>query len=231
MLKLYDLAGAEPDRRFSPYCWRIKMALAHKGLEVETIPWRFTEKDVIARSGASGRVPVLVDGERWIAESWDIAQYLEAAYPDRPSLFGGAAGSDLTRFYQGWTDLVLQLALLRLVVLDIWRHAAPKDQDYFRKSREERLHMTLEAAVADREARLPALKDTLRPLRLALEAQPFLGGARPLYADYIVFGAFQWARCISDFRLLAADDPVAAWRGRMLDLHGGLAAKAKGYPV
>ena len=91
--------------------------------------------------------------------------------------------------------------------------------------------MTLEAAVADRDARLPALKDTLRPLRLALKAQPFLGGARPLYADYIVFGAFQWARCISDFRLLAADDPVAAWRGRMLDLHGGLAAKAKGYPV
>ncbi len=27
MLKLYDLAGADPDRRFSPYCWRIKMAL------------------------------------------------------------------------------------------------------------------------------------------------------------------------------------------------------------
>jgi glutathione S-transferase len=146
-------------------------------------------------------------------------------------LFGGAAGSDLTRFYQGWTDGVLQLALLRLVVLDIWRHSDPRDRDYFRKSREERLHMTLEAAVADRDARLPALKDTLRPLRLALEAQPFLGGARPLYADYIVFGAFQWARCISDFRLLAADDPVAAWRGRMLDLHGGLAAKAKGYPV
>ncbi len=54
---------------------------------------------------------------------------------------------------------------------------------------------------------------------------------RPLYADYIVFGAFQWARCISDFRLLAADDPVHAWRARMLELYGGLAAKAKGYPV
>ncbi len=231
MLKLYDLAGAEPDRRFSPYCWRIRMALAHKGLEVETIPWRFTEKGAVAPSGASGRVPVLVDGERWIAESWDIAQYLEATYADRPSLFGGEAGQALTRFYQSWTDGVLQLAFLRLVVLDIWRHCDAKDRDYFRKSREERLGMTLEAAAADREARLPALREVLAPVRLTLRAQPFLGGARPLYADYVVFGAFQWARCISELKLLAPDDPVAVWRGRMLDLYGGLAARSKGYPV
>ena len=67
-IKLYDLAAAEDDRRFSPYCWRIKMALAHKGLAVETIPWRFTEKDVLAFSG-SGTVPVIVDGGRAVADS------------------------------------------------------------------------------------------------------------------------------------------------------------------
>lgn len=46
-LQLYDLAGAESERRFSPYCWRTKLALAHKCLAVETIPWRFTDKDMI----------------------------------------------------------------------------------------------------------------------------------------------------------------------------------------
>ena len=61
-LKLYDLAGAELERRFSPYCWRTKLALMHKGLPFDTIPWRFTNKDVIAFSG-QGRVPVLVDGD------------------------------------------------------------------------------------------------------------------------------------------------------------------------
>jgi Glutathione S-transferase, N-terminal domain len=50
-LRLYYLAGAEPERRFSPYCWRIRLALAHKNLPVETIPWRFTEKAEIAASG------------------------------------------------------------------------------------------------------------------------------------------------------------------------------------
>ena len=75
-LILYDLAGAEADRRFSPYCWRTRMALAHKELSVETIPWRFTEKEAIAKSGQP-RVPVLVDGDQWIANSWTIANYLE----------------------------------------------------------------------------------------------------------------------------------------------------------
>jgi len=50
-LQLYDLAGAEPKRRFSPYCWRIEMALMHIGLSFETIPWRFTDKDATAFSG------------------------------------------------------------------------------------------------------------------------------------------------------------------------------------
>ncbi len=49
--KLYDLAGPEDDRRTSPYCWRIRFALAHKGLEYQCVPWRRVEKDLIAFSG------------------------------------------------------------------------------------------------------------------------------------------------------------------------------------
>ena len=104
-LRLYDLAGADPNRRFSPYCWRIRLALAHKRLAIETIPWRFTEKAEIAPSG-SKTVPVLVDGDRWIADSWTIANYLEDAYPDSPSLFGGAAARRLTRHYSSLADAV-----------------------------------------------------------------------------------------------------------------------------
>ena len=91
--------------------------------------------------------------------------------------------------------------------------------------------MSLEEVVADREARLPAFRASLEPVRQMLARQEFLGGEQPLYADYTLFGAFQWARAISDFSLLAADDTVAAWRGRMLGLFGGLAGAAIGYPV
>ena len=123
----------------------------------------------------------------------------------------------------------MQPALVGFVVLDICRHAAPQDQTYFRQSREERFGRSLEDVVKDREMRLPAFRESLTPLRRTLERQQFLAGTAPAYPDYIVFGAFQWARAISDFELLAADDPIAAWRGRLLDLFGGLARKSPAY--
>jgi hypothetical protein len=113
-----------------------------------------------------------------------------------------------------------------LIRLDIHRHCAPEDQDYFRRSREERFGATLEEVVHDRQARLPAFRTSLDPLRRTVERQDFISGKTPAYADYIIFGAFQWAGAISDFEVLAADDPVRIWRGRMLDLFDGLARRA-----
>ena len=227
-ITLYDLAAAEADRRFSPFCWRTKMSLAHKGLEVATVPWRFTEKAKLPAPN-DGRVPVIVDDGKVVHDSSAIADYLEERYADRPSLFPGAAARGLTKFVQNWTETVLQVGLVRLIVLDIWKHVGPADQAYFRQSREQRFGTTLEEVVKDREARLPAFRASLDPLRRTVERQDFVCGSAPAYADYIVFGAFQWARAISDFELVAADDPIHAWRGRMLDLYGGLARHAPGY--
>jgi glutathione S-transferase len=224
---LYDLAGAEEDRRFSPYCWRTRMALAHKGLPVETVAWRFTDKQAIAFSG-QGRVPVIVDKGKTVFDSWSIAEYLEDAYPDRPSLFGGSDEKPLTRFYSCLADTLVG-GIFRFIALDILNHLHDKDRTYFRKSREERVGATLESYVADRDARLTSLRDSLTPLRLTLKMQRYLGGDRPLYADYALFGPFQWARCISPFALLARDDPIALWRDRLLDSFGGLARSSPGY--
>ena len=204
------------------------MALAHKGLAAATVAWRFTEKDKLPQPNA-GRVPVIVDGGAVIHDSTAIADYLEEHYADRPSLFGGDTGRALARFVQNWTETVLQPGIIPLVVLDIHRHARPQDQDYFRRSREERFRRTLVEVVRDRDSRLPAFRASLDPLRRTVERQDFISGKAPAYADHIVFGAFQWARAISDFELLASDDPVKAWRRRMLDLHGGLARRAPAY--
>jgi glutathione S-transferase len=117
---MYDLAGAEPNRRFSPYCWRIKLSLKHKGLDFDTIPWRLTEKSVIAPYN-SERVPVIVDRGRGVADSWRIANYLDDVYSDRPLLFGNKGERALARFYNQWTDVTLQGAVFPIVVLDIWK--------------------------------------------------------------------------------------------------------------
>lgn len=55
-----------------------------------------------------------------------------------------------------------------------------------------------------------------------LEFQPFIGGEAPLFADYIVFGAFQWVRLTSTYTFI--DDPaIKAWFERCLDLFDGMA--------
>src|SRR5882757_7925516 len=110
-ITMYDLAGVEAERRFSPFCWRTRMALAHKGLAVETVPWRFTEKDKLPAPN-DGRVPVIVDGGRVVHDSSAIADYLEEHYADRLSLCGADCGRGLTRFVQNWTETVVQVGLV-----------------------------------------------------------------------------------------------------------------------
>lgn len=228
--KLFELVGTDAARPFSPYCWRTRLALAHKGLDSETIPWRFTEKGAIAPHG-SERVPVLLDGDKTVVDSFVIANYLEDAYPDRPSLFGGAGGRAAARFLNGFGDTVVIAGIFPMIVADIPKLLDDVDRDYFRKSREARFNKPLEEVAADRDARVDAFRRTLEPLRLMLRAQPFVGGTAPNYGDYIMFGGFQWARAVSPFRLLAEDDPVYAWRERMLDAYGGLARSSPGFAV
>lgn len=227
-LKLFELVGAESNRPFSPYCWRIRMALAHKGLDAELVPWRFIEKAAIEPSG-QGKVPVLVHDDKWVFESWEIAKYLEVRFPERPSLFGGTQGQALSRVYSNLGD-VHAGQIVRFVLMDIYQHLDAANQAYFRETREPRFGMTLEQVVVDRDAKLQAFRDSLGPLRNVLKVQPFFGGDTPLYADYAIFGQFQWARAISDFELLAADDPVAHWRTRLLQAFNGMALAAPAYP-
>lgn len=220
-IRMYDLAAADPEVRFSPNCWRIRMALAHKGIAVETVPWRFTDKEAIAPT-AQGKVPVIVDGDRWIAGSWAIAEYLDEVYP-HPPLFANPSAKAHIRFLRYWTETVLHPGVLRQIMVPLFGMLAEQDKPYFRKTREARFGMTLEEFGADAEAVLPAFRGSLEPLRLTLGDQEWLGGEGPDFGDYIVFGPFQWARCSARHDLLAADDAIADWRERMLRLFDALA--------
>ena len=229
-IKLFELVGTDEARPFSPYCWRTRMALAHKGLSAQSIPWRFTEKDAIAPHN-SEKVPVLIDGETAIVDSWAIANYLEDQFPDRPSLFGGEGGRAALRMINWWGDIAIVGGLFPLIVADIPGHLAPVDADYFRKTREARFGKPLEQVVAARDSAVTGFRKSLDPMRLTLKTQPYLGGEQPNYADYIVFGGFQWARVVSPFKLLETNDPIYAWREKLLDAFDDLARKSQGYPV
>jgi glutathione S-transferase len=220
---LYELV-ARDDRRMSPYCWRIRMALAHKGLEYETVPVKFTDKEKIAFANTK-LVPVLVDFGEVVTDSWAIAKYLdENYYQERPLLLGGG-----TRFVNQWCDMQLHPALVRVLVKDIYDHVHPDDREYFRTSREQRFGKTIEEMHGERDKHEQELKRVLTVLRELVRGQPFVCGKAPAYADYIVFGAFQWARCISPFVFLDEADPIAGWRQRMCKLYGSLADSVPHY--
>ena len=80
MIVFYELAGAD-GRRFSPHCWRTRMALAHKMLHYETVAVGFSEIASIG-DGQHKTVPVIEDGGRFFGDSWTIANYLEEVYPE-----------------------------------------------------------------------------------------------------------------------------------------------------
>lgn len=221
MITLYELKG-QGDRRYSLFSWRARMALSHKGLAFDTHPVLLSDKAGIDFSGGK-TVPILRDGEAVVRDSWQIAEYLEASYPEGPSLFGGAVGAGLSQTLNVWADRVLVPAMMQAIVADIHERVDPADSNYFRDSMEKAFKAKIEDLGAGREQARERLKRTLEPLRAALKRQPCFCGAAPAYGDFIVFSVFQWARIMCPRELLAGDDPLAGWRERMLDLNGGFA--------
>ncbi|RWL83353.1 MAG: glutathione S-transferase family protein [Mesorhizobium sp.] len=218
---LYDLVGHDAARPFSPHCWKTKMALAHKGLTATQVPTRFLEVPKV-EGGLSKTVPVIRDGERVVADSFAIALYLDEAYPDRPTLFGGEGGKALARFIERWSQLTIHPYVATVALTDLHDMQDEPNAAYFRDSRERRYGKRLEEVVANRHAGLATFRAALEPLRSTLTYQPFIGGEAPLFADYIVFGALQWGRIASPFQLLDDGDSIARWFERCLDLHGGI---------
>jgi glutathione S-transferase len=161
-----------------------------------------------------------------LTDSARIARYLEERYP-QPSLFGSAAGRAYAAHLEHWLPVVVSPVLMRVIVLDLFERLDPADQPAFRVSREQRFGMTLEAlAAGPREARVAAANAVLAPLRGAVAEAPFLGGAAPLYPDYLAAASLLWVRTMSPGPFLAADDPLTAWFDRVLDLFDGLARRA-----
>src|SRR5260370_15811178 len=109
MITLYDLVFQE-DRGRSPFCWRARFALKHKGLDWRDEPVGFTEKQKIAFA-QSQTVPVIHDGPNVVKDSWAIAGHLDQAYPDKP-LFKDATTLAYARFASGWVDTAVHVALV-----------------------------------------------------------------------------------------------------------------------
>jgi glutathione S-transferase len=75
----------------SAYCWRVLLALEHKGLEYRSHLLKFDQQEHKAPQmlamNPRGQLPVLRDGEYVVFESVAILYFLDRKYPE-PAIFG-----------------------------------------------------------------------------------------------------------------------------------------------
>lgn len=222
-LKLYDLCGRDEQLRFSPYCWRVRMALAHKGLEFTTVAWRFRDKQALEFADYD-KVPVLCDGDQVVTDSFEIMRYLDKAYPEAPVLGEGVSYQRVLLF-KYFVERSVTPALFRIVAMDLLAAIHPDDRGYFRETREARFGCTLEEFHQPEQGK-QQLKQVLAPVRDYLRESEFLDGDAPSGSDYLLFGSMMWAHVVSSQALVEPGDPVDTWFKRMLSVHGGVAGNA-----
>jgi glutathione S-transferase len=69
---------------FSTNVERVALALAHKGLEVESIVISYDDRTEVEQVSGQGLVPVIDDEGEIVIDSTRILGYLEERYPERP---------------------------------------------------------------------------------------------------------------------------------------------------
>jgi glutathione S-transferase len=230
MLIVYERVGHEGCRP-SPFSWRVRYALAHKQLAADYRPTRFADVAMIQELSGQRFVPVLVDDGTVVHDSWNIATYLEDRFPDRSSLFGGSASRAATRFINRWADATLHPPLRKIAFPDFVHRLCPEDRDYFVRSRETELGITIEQARRDSERWREEFKTACLPLELLLAEQEFVGGHSPQYADYIVFSIFVQASVCNSKDVLPRETAIARWRSRMFGLFDGFDGLLPGDPA
>ena len=203
---LYELAGADSARPFSPHCWKTVMSLAHKGLDFERISVPFTRigdnrgRCLEARPGHPRRRQDRRGFLRDRALSGrDLSGSSEPVRRARRRRHGQVRGALVAAY-----DPQL-----------IW--AAPQfwtSTPYWRRPIRPIFARTGRSASGNRWKRSPPAGRNVLPAsvprssRCAARSATSRSSAEhsPLFADYIVFGALQWARIVSPFQVLADDD-------------------------
>ncbi len=223
--KLLELASVE-----SPFVWRAKYALAHKGLTYETERVGFVDIPKTC-GGRHATVPVLIeeDGTE-IGDSWGIAAYLDDTYPDAPPLFSGTA-HERAKEIDSLLGQHAFPAFFPLYIGDVLGALDGENAAYFRASREQRFGATIEQLCAGREAVLPDARAAIEPLRAEIAKADWLHGDSPGYGDYILLAFFAWIKAAATTPPLAAGDPLLDYIERGFALSGGIGTKLAGGPL
>jgi glutathione S-transferase len=192
---------------FSTNAERVALALAHKGLAVESVVIDYADRSEVERVSGQGLVPVVVDEDGTVvADSMDIVAHLERRHPDPPLYPADEARRAELLVFVDWFNRV-------------WK--APPNA----------IEAELASDAPDRE-RIAALAaemaGALDTLEAMLAGRPYLMGDEFSAADCCAFPFVKYAlmreeaddelfhRVLDDFQQLGEDHPrLADWIRRV----------------
>lgn len=98
MLELYQF-------EISQYCEKVRLILDYKGLDYRKIEVKpgIGQLDLFQKSGHR-QVPVLKDGSTYVADSTEIAMYLERKYPEKPIIPVNPKEKGVCLLIEEWAD-------------------------------------------------------------------------------------------------------------------------------
>ncbi len=99
---------------FSTNAERVALALAHKGIEVDSRYISYEDRSEVQRVSGQSLVPVLVDDERVVTDSMQIIGYLEQLVPSNPLYPTDEARFAELLIFIDWFNRVWKLAPNRI---------------------------------------------------------------------------------------------------------------------
>ncbi len=217
-LLLWDLTD-------SPYCAKVRICLQLKGVPYRRVTLTVARMRELRQLNPLGKVPVLVDGGRVIADSTAIIRHLEALHPEPALLPADPAARAYCDLVEEWADEALYFPIGAFK----WLNPANRVTALHNTMRElggGLLQPLLGRALALRIQRryrahgypasaLPLLEERMRQnlatLAGLLGERAFLLGRSPTSADVAVFAQLAWMRGYDEGRLLAEAPSVVRW--------------------
>jgi glutathione S-transferase len=95
---------------FSTNVERVALALAHKGVPIESVVISYDDRSAVERVSGQGLVPVIEDGDTVVYDSAAILEYLEREYPEPPLFPADSARRAEMRLFIDWFNRVWKVA-------------------------------------------------------------------------------------------------------------------------
>ena len=152
---------------------RVALALAHKGLEVESVVIDYADRSKVIEVSAQGLVPVIVDEGEVVVDSIEIIRHLDRRYPDLPLFPSDPARRAEIDVFLEWFNEVYKAAPNAIEEM-LEQGEAPDGEDVETEAERMRAHLDL--------------------FERLLAGGDYLMGEGPSAADFAAFPFLKYAR-------------------------------------